>query len=244
MRHRCDLCAGPSAGPLLPLQRPCSNISTNSSELASHGRASAHQRGTHSKARRERTRPGSADAQTGAMHMPVIWSMCGRLCNLSASGLVLARSSKPGSRRLHFVNKPLMSMCWPQGTSSRNHSNTAAAMPAREQGQPLQIGVIPAAAQLQSTPPPSQSESAAPASASQPAQDTPAIASSQRQAVAAGGYSTGVTTQPSGQGFKKTFYKRKLPSPPSVAFASREGMRRSTKSAHTQRGSGTQYITM
>lgn len=49
------------------------------------------------------------------------------------------------------------------------------------------------------------------------------ITASERQASATGGFSTGVTTMATGQGFKKTFYKRKLPTPPSIAFASPEG---------------------
>ncbi len=49
------------------------------------------------------------------------------------------------------------------------------------------------------------------------------ILSSERQAAAQPGFMTGVSTAPGGQGFKKTFYKRRLPSPPSTAFASVEG---------------------
>jgi hypothetical protein len=47
---------------------------------------------------------------------------------------------------------------------------------------------------------------------------------SERVASLAGGYSTGVTTLPSGQGFKRTFYKRKLPCPPSTPFSSPAGV--------------------
>lgn len=64
---------------------------------------------------------------------------------------------------------------------------------------------------------------AAPLSAIEP----PSILASEAQAASTGGYSTGVSTLPSGHGFKKTFYKRKLPCPPSVEFASDAG-----KSAH------------
>lgn len=42
------------------------------------------------------------------------------------------------------------------------------------------------------------------------------------------GYMTGVTMLQTGQGFKKTFYKRKLPTPPATAFASPQG----TKTTH------------
>jgi hypothetical protein len=47
---------------------------------------------------------------------------------------------------------------------------------------------------------------------------------SERVASLVGGFSTGVTTLPTGQGFKRTFYKRKLPSPPSTAFSSAAGL--------------------
>ncbi len=58
--------------------------------------------------------------------------------------------------------------------------------------------------------------------------DTPSSSSipwvsSEQLASPLGGFSTGVTTLSSGQGFKRTFYKRKLPSPPSTAFSSPEG---------------------
>lgn len=49
------------------------------------------------------------------------------------------------------------------------------------------------------------------------------ITTSELTASKAGGYATGVTTLPTGHGFKKTFYKRKLPSPPAIEFASLEG---------------------
>eukprot|EP00983_Pelagomonas_calceolata_P131201 1161753-Pelagomonas_calceolata.AAC.1 len=50
-----------------------------------------------------------------------------------------------------------------------------------------------------------------------------AITTCEQQAKAIGGYRTSVTTWPNGTGFKKTFYKRTLPSPPATAFASEEG---------------------
>jgi hypothetical protein len=51
----------------------------------------------------------------------------------------------------------------------------------------------------------------------------PTVLTSELQAATMGGFSTGVTTKPTGQGFKRTFYKRNLPSPPATAFASPEG---------------------
>jgi hypothetical protein len=82
---------------------------------------------------------------------------------------------------------------------------------------------------------------AAPAAADHPQHRTPAtitgpaalsphlppatVTNSELSAAREGGYMTGVTTKPTGHGFKRTFYKRHLPSPPSIAFASPEGRR-------------------
>ncbi|KAF5828256.1 Phytochelatin synthase-domain-containing protein [Dunaliella salina] len=79
-----------------------------------------------------------------------------------------------------------------------------------------------AAAQTHSTVPPQQAPQPEPVP-QQADSATGATTTCEQEAKAVGGYKTGVTTWPSGTGFKKTFYKRTLPSPPATAFASEEG---------------------